>query len=1081
MKKGRYRHPAWFIYAFALLFMALSASAGTIPVSSPADSGGTCPGSDCSLRQAIAAAGSGDTITFSLPANSAITLTSGELLINKSLIISGPGANALSVTRSSGAPGFRIFNVVSGVTVTISGLTVSNGVLNGTTNNHEGGGIFNAGTLTVANSTISGNSATGLPNNAGGGISNTGTLTISASTISGNMANNNASGGGIHNTGTLTINGSTISGNSANNSTPGGGGIKNEGTATITSSTISGNTVINSSAGKGGGIYNVTGSLTLTSCTVSANNGDTGLGGGIANDSVTLLNVVNSTISGNAATVGAGFYNSGGGNAKADFTNTTIAGNTAKSAGGGLESVGSTIHLKNTILATNAANTGSGPDLSGSIVSNGFNFIGNNNGATFAGGAASTDQVGTPANPRDPMLGALQDNGGPTKTQALLSGSTAIDAGNASGSGADQRGLARPVDDPGIVNASGGDGSDIGAYEVQGDLLPGCRNLNTVVNNTGDNGAGSLRDVIANVCAGSTITFAPNVRGAITLASSELVVAKSLSIVGPGANLLSVQRSIASNASPFFRIFNLSSASNNVFISGLTVSGGSVPGGVGGGIVSRGGLTLDGMVIANNAAIGGNGGGIFLGGTTAISNTTISGNTISSTTSAGSGGGIFGFGATVAITNSTISGNSAVGPGGNSDHGGALYSNIGSITFTNSTVTANSSDNGGGVLVDNGGAFKAQNTIIALNTSASGQDVKGPITSQGFNIIGSSAGAAISPAQFPDQIGVTAAQLNLGPLQDNGGPASTHALLAGSVAIDKGNARGSSKDQRGLPRPIDFSVIANATDGDGSDIGAFEVQPATTLANISTRLRVETGDNALIGGFIVTGTQPKRVILLAIGPSLPLPDALADPTLELYSGNTLLQSNDDWVNSPDKQAIIDSGLAPTNNLESAIIATLPANSSQYTAIVRGTNNNTGIGVVQAYDLDRLVDSKLANISTRGFVQTGDNVLIAGTILLGQTSQRVIVRAIGPSLPFPGTLADPTLELRDQNGGLIDSNDNWIDSPNKQAIIDSTVPPTNDSESAIVATLPANSAQYTAIVRGVNNGTGIAVVEVFALP
>jgi len=125
-----------------------------------------------------------------------------------------------------------------------------------------------------------------------------------------------------------------------------------------------------------------------------------------------------------------------------------------------------------------------------------------------------------------------------------------------------------------------------------------------------------------------------------------------------------------------------------------------------------------------------------------------------------------------------------------------------------------------------------------------------------------------------------------------------------------------------------------------------------------------------------------------------------------------------------------------------------------------------------------VDSKLANISTRGFVQTGDNVLIAGTIILGQVPQKVIVRAIGPSLPFAGTLADPTLELRDQNGNLLEANDNWVDSPNKQAIIDSTIPPTNNLESAIVRTLtPAN---YTAIVRGVNNTTGIAVVEVYAL-
>jgi hypothetical protein len=136
--------------------------------------------------------------------------------------------------------------------------------------------------------------------------------------------------------------------------------------------------------------------------------------------------------------------------------------------------------------------------------------------------------------------------------------------------------------------------------------------------------------------------------------------------------------------------------------------------------------------------------------------------------------------------------------------------------------------------------------------------------------------------------------------------------------------------------------------------------------------------------------------------------------------------------------------------------------------------------VQAYDLDRSVDSKLANISTRGLVQTGDDVLIAGTIVVGQSSQKVIIRAIGPSLPVPGNLADPTLELRDVNGILLDANDNWVESPNKQAIIDSTIPPSNDFESAVVATLPANAAQYTAIVRGVNGTTGVAVVEVFAL-
>jgi len=248
------------------------------------------------------------------------------------------------------------------------------------------------------------------------------------------------------------------------------------------------------------------------------------------------------------------------------------------------------------------------------------------------------------------------------------------------------------------------------------------------------------------------------------------------------------------------------------------------------------------------------------------------------------------------------------------------------------------------------------------------------------------------------------------------------------------------------------------------------------VANISTRLLVNTGDNVLIGGFIITGTQPKKVILRAIGPSLNLPGQLADPTLELHQGGTLLEVNDNWMDSANKQAIIDSTIPPKSPLESAIVRTLAPGA--YTAIVRGVNNGTGIGVIEAYDLDRTVDSKLANISTRGAVQTGDDVLFAGFIVLGPDSQKVIIRALGPSVPVPGALADPTLDLHDSNGAILESNDNWVDSPNKQAIIDSTIPPTNNLESAIVRVLPP--AAYTAIVRGVNNTTGIAVVEIYAL-
>jgi N-acetylneuraminic acid mutarotase len=250
-----------------------------------------------------------------------------------------------------------------------------------------------------------------------------------------------------------------------------------------------------------------------------------------------------------------------------------------------------------------------------------------------------------------------------------------------------------------------------------------------------------------------------------------------------------------------------------------------------------------------------------------------------------------------------------------------------------------------------------------------------------------------------------------------------------------------------------------------------------TFGNISTRLRVETGDNVLIGGFIVTGTQSKRVIVRAIGPSLPFPGVLADPFLELRDASgALIRSNDNWRDEQEAE-IIATTIPPANDLESAIVATLPANAASYTATVSGVNNGTGIGVVEVYDLDQAVNSKLANISTRGLVQTGDNVLIGGLIVLGQNPLRVIVRAIGPSLPVPDALADPTLELRDGNGGLVAANDNWR-SDQEAEIIATTIPPSNDLESAIVRNLPPGN--YTGIVSGVDNATGVGLVEAYNL-
>jgi hypothetical protein len=248
------------------------------------------------------------------------------------------------------------------------------------------------------------------------------------------------------------------------------------------------------------------------------------------------------------------------------------------------------------------------------------------------------------------------------------------------------------------------------------------------------------------------------------------------------------------------------------------------------------------------------------------------------------------------------------------------------------------------------------------------------------------------------------------------------------------------------------------------------------FGNISSRVEVGTGENVLIGGFIVTGTQPKRVIVRGIGPSLPVPGALADPILELHdSMGQTIATNDNWGDSPNRQEIIDSTIAPTNDKEAAILVTLPP--AAYTAIVRGVNGTTGVALVEVYDLGMNVDSQLANISTRAAVQTGDNVLIGGFIVLGQQSGRVIVRAIGPSIPVTGALADPTLELHDGNGAQLAFNDNWR-SDQEAEIIATTVPPTNDAEAAIVTTLAP--ALYTAIVQGANGTTGVGLVEVYNL-
>jgi hypothetical protein len=247
-------------------------------------------------------------------------------------------------------------------------------------------------------------------------------------------------------------------------------------------------------------------------------------------------------------------------------------------------------------------------------------------------------------------------------------------------------------------------------------------------------------------------------------------------------------------------------------------------------------------------------------------------------------------------------------------------------------------------------------------------------------------------------------------------------------------------------------------------------------------MRVQTGDNVGIGGFIIAGSAPKHMLLRGLGPSITgVSGVLSDPVLELHGpGAFATVTNDNWRDDPAQEtAILATGIAPTNNLESAIDATL--NPGAYTAVVRGKNNTSGLGLVEVYDLSQAVLAKLANISTRAFVSTGDNIVIAGFVLGNHSgNDRIVVRGIGPSLAALGvsnTLADPTLELRDSNGALLMANNDWQENAAQAAELTAAgLAPTNPLESGIAATLSPGA--YTALLAGLNNGIGIGVVEVY---
>jgi filamentous hemagglutinin family protein len=844
---------------------ALSGSATTVNV-----------GAGGLVQNAIDASSTTSTPTINLASGATYGLTS-EVLITKSLTLNGNGA---ILDGSNGAgPGNGVTRVLeidgtaSGDTVNVSNLTLENGNGNGVNDSGSGGGLLvycnaTTATVTISDSTISGNSATG----EGGGLlvgaaGTTATVTITDSTISGNMAGD---GGGIFNkSGAVTISDSTISGNMAGD----GGGIFNQsGAVTISDSTISGNM-----AGDGGGIWDAFPGAKMT--------------------------ISDSTISGNSAAAGGGIMILGG---PLTISDSTISDNLATGDGGGIDIVGNvakygnpTVTISDTILAGNSGN-GVESDYennSGTLIDDGYNLYGQNGSAGGFPGAGTGDLELSGA--ITTALASLGNYGGPTQTMALVVGSPAYLAGGPVGSvTTDQRGVAR------------GSTISIGAYDVAPSLL------STVVNTTADTAQDiiggattTLRDAIyyANVGALSdpTITFDPTVFASpetITLAQGELLINSSLSVDGPAAGV-TINAHTASRVMEIdgtasgdtVNVSNLTLENGNgngvndsgsgggllvytnnttatVTIIDSTISGNTATGsygsgfnsggnGSGGGVENSGSgtVTIIDSTISGNSATGGyandnlggsgSGGGIDNSGTGAV---TITASTISGNSATGGGARFYGYigvgggidnegSGTVTINTSTLSGNSAAGGGGSSINGNGSGGGIdntgsGTVTVTNSTLSGNSATGGGssfysgpgvGGGIANSGTVNIGDTILAANLAGGGESdyaTSGTptLTDNGYNLYGQNGnaggftpgGGVTTDIKVAGAIGTV---LNT-TLANNGGPTQTLALVPGSKAIAKGgpNVGGFELDQRDLARPLTGQI----------SIGAYEANSA---------------------------------------------------------------------------------------------------------------------------------------------------------------------------------------------------------------------------------------------------------------
>ena len=610
------------------------------------------------------------------------------------------------------------------------------------------------------------------------------------------------------------------------------------------------------------------------------------------------------------------------------------------------------------------------------------------------------------------------------------------------------------------------------------------------VTNLADSGAGSLRDAVAKANANSgpsTIRLSSNLtEGTIDLTSGPIEIIDSNisnSIVPDTVLEFGDPRRVTVRNAGNGRVFTVSAG--DVKIRGATIANGLATGAEGGGgIFNAGDLDVENCTIRDNTATDptsgvARGGGIANLGRLRVERSTMSGN------AAESGGAIYGAGDSTSVNTCTLANNSAQDPGAGS--GGAVHVGKGSLSIVFTTISGNAADGfGGGVRYRPADGSFLNTALIAANTAPQGADVHGEFEQAFGSLIGDG-----SDANFAFQsgciIGTESAPIDplLEPLANNGGPTDTMALRRESRAVDAGYCLPingfAPSDQRGV---VALDLLSVGTSSDHSyecDCGAFELAPAV-FANISTRLPVETGENVLIAGFIVTTPiegATKQVFARGLGLSLQaagVTNTLNDPILELYQGSTLIVSNDNWRDG-QPQEIEATTIPPPNDLESAILRSLEATS--YTAILRGKNAGTGVGLVELYDLATSSPAVVANISTRGFVRTGDNVMIAGFILQGLDPARILIRAIGPSLGASGVeqpLANPALELYDAEGTKIDENDDWQQQATQQIIANTGAAPSDPAEAAIIADLKAGV--YTAVMRGADGGIGVGVIEAY---